>query len=330
MKIITTEEHFLDQEISASYQDVMQKLAPHFLEAYNQGDAYSPSFEELQDLGALRVADMDKHGIDMQVLSYSAPGVQMVEPSEAVPLAQKANDMLSSAIESYPDRFAGFATLPTTAPEKAADELTRTVTELGFKGAMINGRTSDLFLDHASFDPILETASELNVPIYLHPTVPPRNVQESYYIGLDPVVSTRLATAGWGWHNETGIHAVRMILGGIFDKYPNLQVMLGHWGEMVTFFLDRIHGTLNPVSENLERSITEYFQQNFYVTPSGLFSIPSLQHALQILGADRIIYSVDYPYVPNDGAREFLESAPISKTDKHKIAHGNAEQLLDL
>ena len=331
MKIIALEEHFTNPALNADIQKQVEKLSPHFYEAYgNNGLGGSPSQEELIDMGSLRLANMDANGIDIQCLSYSAPGAQILPPSEAIFFAKEANDYLADAIKAHPDRFVGFAMLPTAAPEQAALELERAVRQLNFKGFMINGRTDGLFLDHVKFRPILEAASALDVPLFLHPSLISKEIQESYYGSFDPLVSTRFATSGFGWHAETGIHAMRMILGGIFDEYPNLQIILGHWGEMIPPFLDRMDSTLSEAAKHLQRSVSEYFTSHMYVTPSGMWSIPQLMMNMEIMGADRIMYSVDYPFIKNEEARAFIENAPISNLDKEKISHINAEKLLKL
>jgi predicted TIM-barrel fold metal-dependent hydrolase len=325
MKIITLEEHFQLAEI--------KKAVAKFLLGYGN-EFHLPSFmardSQLENLGEDRLKHMDAMGIEVQVLSYNTPGVQILPAAEAVPLARDANDQLAAAIQAHPDRFAGFATLPTPDPEAAAAEFERAVNKLGFHGAMINGRTNDLYLDNPSFRPILETAVALDVPLYLHPTIPSKAVQDVYYAGFDPAVSGSFATFGWGWHMETGIHALRMILGGVFDRYPSLQIILGHWGEMIPFYLARFDETLNPVTKQLQRPVADYFLQQMYTTPSGMFTLPPFMLTLQIMGADRIMYAVDYPFIENNQARTFLENAPISPADKEKIAHGNAEKLLKL
>jgi uncharacterized protein len=323
MKIIALEEHFQ----TAAINQALEKMMPHSGGALGKFNASTP---QLEDLGDDRLQQMDAMGIDVQVLSYSTPGVQTLPASEAVPLARDANDQLAASVKAHPDRFAGFATLPTPDPEAAAVELTRAVQTLGFKGAMINGRTGERFLDDPSFRPILEAAVALDVPIYLHPTVPSKAVQDAYYAGLEPALSAVFATAGWGWHLETGIHALRMILAGVFDRYPSLQLILGHWGEMIPFYLARADAMMSPVATHLQRPVADYFLNQTYATPSGMFTLPPFLLTLQIMGADRIMYSVDYPYVAGDQARPFLENAPISPADKEKIAHGNAEKLLKL
>ncbi len=329
MKIIALEEHFQTAAINAAIKKSLEKLAPSGL--FSQGLAtYGVSVAQQENLGEDRLAHMNATGIDLQVLSYAAPGVQILPASEAIPLAKDANDQLATAIQAHPDRFAGFATLPTPDPTAAATELERAVLKLGFKGAMINGRTNDLFLDDPSFRPLLDAAVALDVPLYLHPTIPPKTVQDAYYAGLDPALSAGFATAAWGWHMETGIHALRMILAGVFDRYPSLQLILGHWGEMVPFYLARVDQTLSSAATHLQRPISDYFLNQVYITPSGMFTLPPFLLTLQIMGADHIMYAVDYPYIAGDHARAFLETAPLSPTDRAKIAHGNAERVLKL
>ncbi|GAC1348089.1 MAG: amidohydrolase family protein [Ktedonobacteraceae bacterium] len=325
IKIIALEEHF---QIAAIKEAVAKFLSG--AQDTAQLASYAPPNAQLEELGAGRLKAMDAMGIDVQVLSYPSSGIPLVPASEAVPLAREANDQLAAAIATHPDRLVGLATLPTPDPEAAAAELERCVNTLGFRGAMIAGQTNGRFLDDPSFRPMLETAAALDVPIYLHPAIPARAVWDVYYAGFDPAVSGSFATAGWGWHLDTGIHALRMILGGVFDHYPSLQLILGHWGEMIPFFLARFDEILTPVTKQLQRPVADYFVQQMYATPSGMFTLPPFLLTLQIMGADRIMYSVDYPYVQNDHARAFLENAPISPADREKIAHGNAEKVLKL
>jgi len=325
MRTIAIEEHFLAKGV----KEVMQRDAPS-----QQGGSNVAFAAELQaklgDLGSTRLKDMDAGGIDLQVISHTTSGVVPLSGSEGVRLAREANDQLAAAVAAHPDRFAGFATLPMRDPEAAADELERAVRSLGFKGAMINGTTNGRFLDDPSFLPILERAVALSVPIYIHPGVPPAAVREAYYSGFDPAVNFSLSAAGWGWHSEVGIHALRLILAGVFDHLPTLQIIIGHMGEMIPFMLARINNVLTPVAKHLQHAVPEYFLQNFYITTSGFFTDPPLLLALQVIGADRIIFSVDYPYSTNEQGRVFLDSASISPADKEKISHLNAERLLKL
>jgi hypothetical protein len=240
-----------------------------------------------------------------------------------------ANDNLAAAVRRHPDRFAAFAALPTTVPYSAAAELERCVSELGFAGTMIMGRTEGEFLSAERFDPVLRTAARLGVPIYLHPALPTRVTSaDNYEAGLDPIVAARFATAAWGWHSETGVHFLHMVLSGVFDRYPDLQVILGHWGEMIPWFLYRLDEALPPRATKLERTIGEYVRQNSYYTPGGMFTEPHLRFCVDVLGTERLIYAVDYPFVGNDGAVDFLLKADLPESVKEDIGHRNAERLL--
>ncbi|GAA3524985.1 amidohydrolase family protein [Amycolatopsis ultiminotia] len=327
MRIVTLEEHFSDPDLTAASGPALAELGPDFVRAYSPSHtAGAPSPERLQDLGAARIADMDRHGIDTQVLSCLW-GQQA--PAEVAPaLTGKANDAAAAAVAAYPGRFAAFAVLPTAAPAAAARELQRCVSELGFVGTLITGRTEGDFLDAPRFAPVLAAAARLQVPIYLHPGLPPRATTDSNYGGLDPVVTARFQASAWGWHVETATHFVHLVLSGVFDRHPDLQVILGHWGEMIPFYLDRLDGELPPRVTGLERSFAEYFRQNAHLTPSGMFSQAQLRFCVEAVGADRILHSVDYPFLGNEGAVPFLTEADLSTEDKHRIAHGNAEKLL--
>ncbi|HCI79735.1 MAG TPA: amidohydrolase [Ktedonobacter sp.] len=285
---------------------------------------------ELADLTTTRLKAMDEAGIDVQVISHGISAALTSPDNESIRLAKEANDQLAQAIVSHPTRFAGFATLPMAHPQAAADELERVMKLPGFVGAMINGTTNGRFLDDPMFMPILERAVALNVPIYIHPAEPPKAVWDAYYTGFDPAVNFTLATSGWGWHSEVGIHSLRMILAGVFDRLPNLQIIIGHMGEMIPFMFARISNTLGSVVKNLQHPVPDYFLRNFYFTTSGFFTEPPLLLTLQIMGADRILFSVDYPYSTNEQGRVFLDNASISPADKEKISHLNAEWLLKL
>ena len=241
----------------------------------------------LDDVGEQRLADMDAGGIDVQVLSHGAPGTEQLDPEEAIPLAREANDYLARSIAPHPDRLGAFATLPTAAPEAAAGELERTVTELGFKGALINGHSRGQFLDDRRFWPIFERAQRLEVPIYLHPTEPPAALREAYYGGLAPQVAQTLSMAGWGWHVDTGLHVLRLIAGGVLDEYPGLQLIVGHMGEALPFFLARSSRVLRQQA-GLTRPLEDYMAENFHFTTSGMFTYPPLTCLLQVIGADYV------------------------------------------
>ncbi len=285
--------------------------------------------DRLCDLGDLRIGEMDAAGIDLQVLSLVHPGVQQMDASEAVIIAREQNDYLANAVKNNPARFAGFAALPTSAPDEAVRELDRAVNKLGFKGAAIMGHTRERYLDDDFFWPILEAAAALRVPIYIHPTPPPEKVVEAYYKGnYPPNVAARLSTAAWGWHIETAIHCLRLIASGVFDRYPDLQIIIGHLGETLPFMMSRIDNRLSKESAYLKRSFGDCLRQNFSYTFSGFnFLAPFLTLLLQV-GIDRIMFSTDYPYSSMESGRKFLDQLPVSPNDKELIAHGNAERLL--
>jgi hypothetical protein len=284
----------------------------------------------LADLETLRLQDMDTSGIDLQVLSDIGSSLAPRSGDAGVQLTRESNDQVAAACAAHPDRFAGFATLPMTEPGAAVDELERAVRSLGLQGAMIFGTTNGRFLDDPAFLPVLERAAALSVPIYLHPTMPPAPVREAYYTGLDPAVGFVLSTSGWGWHSEVGIHALRLILAGVFDRLPTLQIIIGHMGEMIPFMLARIDDTLTPIAKQLQQPVSEYFLHHFHITTSGFFTDPPLLLAMQVMGADRIMFSVDYPFSTNEQGRAFLDHASLSPADKEKISHLNAERLLRL
>lgn len=290
---------------------------------------YREFAEKLADLGDQRIYDMDTAGIDVQVLSLTSPGTEQMEPADAVSTARSVNDFVADAIKRHPSRLAAFAVLPTSLPDKAADELERTVKEYGFRGAIINGHSRGRYLDDRFFWPILERAENLNVPIYIHPTVPPKPVVDAYYSGqFSPDVIYAISTSGWGWHIETAVHVIRLILGGAFDRYPGLQVIIGHLGEAIPFMMDRLERRLPSELTGLDRPISSYLRENISYTISGFNFIPSFLNLLLQVGAERIMFSTDYPFSSMNEARDFLERLPVSGADREKIAHANAERLL--
>ncbi len=329
MRTIALEEHCLTPELR-------ELLGPQ-IHPYYPVHRWPPALEaRLMDLGEGRIAEMDAHGIDVQVLSMVQPGLEHSEAHRAAPVARAFNDRLAEAIAAHPDRFAGFAALATADPDAAAGELARAVQELGFKGALVNGRTRERFLDEQFFWPIFESAEALGVPIYVHPMPPPQAVYDAYYSGFGDEVGFMLAAPAWGWHIETGLHALRLILAGVLDRFPALQLVIGHMGEAVPFMLARASDVLSggtalgPVRTRLELSVEEYFRRNFHITTSGLFTDPPLLCALEAVGPDRILFAVDHPFSDGAEARRFLDRAPVSDEDRAKIAHGNAERLLRL
>jgi predicted TIM-barrel fold metal-dependent hydrolase len=286
--------------------------------------------DQLRDLGRGRLADMDANGIDLQVISHVAPAAQGLAGAAGIARAREANDRLAAAVRAHPDRFAGFATLPTADPRAAADELERAVYDLGLIGALVNSTlgSNGAFLDDARFAPLLERFERLDVPLYLHPAPPSAALREALYHGLPPAVAARLATGAWGWHAEAGLHVLRMIATGVFDRHPGVRMIVGHCGEMVPFMLDRIDAMLRPDSIALKPS--DCFRRNIWVTTSGLFSLPPVLCTVQVLGVDRVLFSVDYPFGDNAAGRALLDTLPLAPADKAKIAGGNAERVLGL
>lgn len=269
---------------------------------------------------------MDAAGIDVQVLSLTSPGTEQAEAADATVLAREANDFRAAAVKKNPARLAGFAALPTAAPDKAAEELERMVRGHGFKGALINGHSRGRYLDDQFFWPILERAEALNVPIYLHPTQPPRPVVEASYGGFSPMVTDLLAGAGWGWHIETAIHVLRLILGGAFDRYPKLQIVIGHMGEVLPFMLQRLD-VMPMAMTKLSRPVSAYLRENVHYTFSGFNFTPTFLDLMLQVGVERIMFSADHPYASMAEARAFLDRLPVSSADRERIAHGNAERL---
>jgi uncharacterized protein len=323
MRTITLEEHYATP---AFLKDVAKKLKER---ANVPGSPIAHIIEDLCDLGEKRIASMTAAGIDVQVLSLTSPGLEQTDAAEAIPLARATNDLLAEAVREHPTRLAGFAALPTAAADAAAAELERTVRNHGFKGALINGHVRGRYLDDKFFWPILERAQSLEVPIYVHPTQPPPAVVAASYSGFSPVVSDMFANAGWGWHIETGIHVLRMILGGVFDEFPKLQIVIGHMGEALPFMLQRFEN-MSPLMTRLQRPIAAYLCENVHYTFSGFNFTATFLDLLMEVGVDRIMFSADYPYASMQKARAFLDRIPVSDADRERIAHGNAERLLRL
>jgi uncharacterized protein len=297
-----------------------------------------PFAQRLRDVGERRLADMDDQEIDVAVLSLASPGVQNLTATDAVAVARDANDALAEVVAGNPERFQAFAAVPTPAPEAAVEELERAVTRLGFRGAMLYGRTGDKLADAPEFDALYAAAERLRVPLHFHPQTPLQPIVDTYYSGLGPV-GMGLATAGVGWYYDLGVQYLRMIFSGVFDRHPDLQVIAGHWGEIVLFYLDHIG--IMAHNAKLERPLADYFRQNFWVAGSGTVSERYLRWTAEVVGTDRMLYSTDYPYtfgtrpggypfLDTSGgvARSFLEQAPFSDEEKVAIGSGNWEKLI--
>jgi 2,3-dihydroxybenzoate decarboxylase len=314
--VIAIEEHYWDRELAKTFTGI---------EAGREG----PQQERLYDLGALRLKEMDEAGVDIQVLSQGAPSTQKLPAETAVAMTRGVNDRLAAACAANPKRFAAFAALPTADPKGAADELERTVTKLGFKGAMLHGLANGMFLDDKRFWPIYERAEKLDVPIYMHPGLPDARVMDVYYEPYSkdfPMV----VRAAWGYTVETATLAIRMVLSGVFDKYPRLKVILGHLGETLPFLVWRVDAALARPGAAKQLSFRDVFCGNFYVTTSGFFSNPALLCCVQEMGVDRILFAIDWPFVMNAPGTKWMESVPLCDEDKVKILSGNAKRLLKM
>jgi len=312
-RVIALEEHYTDAEVTS-------QLAP--------ADRFGPPpvIKAMEDVAEQRIKAMDEAGVDVQVLSLSAPSLQKFDPEKAVALAPGVNDRLHAAVRAHPDRLAAFAALPTPDPKGAADELERTVTKLGFKGAMIHGLTNGEFIDLKKYWPIFERAEALDVPIYLHPSMPDPSVIDRYYKDYAKDFPAIL-TAGWGFTVETATAGIRMVLSGVFDAYPNLKIVLGHLGEGLPFLLWRMD---QAFSRDGKVNFRKAFSDHFYITTSGNFSNPALLCSVMELGADRILFSVDYPFVDQKPGTRWMEGIPLCEEDRVKILSGNAEKLLKM
>jgi predicted TIM-barrel fold metal-dependent hydrolase len=283
--------------------------------------------EQNHDLGEKRIAHMDAAGVDVQVLSFGSPGPQAFAADVAVPMARDANDRLFQAVQSYPTRFAGFAALPTADAEKAAQELERCVTKLGFKGAMIHSHQQGEFLDSKKFRSIFHCAERLDVPIYLHPALPHPLAVKAYFEGYE-----ELARAPWGFAVDTSCHFLRLVFSGLFDDCPKLKVILGHLGEGIPFAMHRLdtHARAAAERRGLKKTPLQYLKDHLLVTTSGNWYEPAFVCTLLALGIDSMLFAIDWPYESNKVGMEFFNRLSLNDTDKHKLAHGNAEKLLKL
>jgi uncharacterized protein len=328
MRVVALEEHF-------TVPALVRRIDPAAISRRGFRPRKAPAsgpnpLELLPEIGEQRIASMDEAGIAVQVLSNTGPGPDLVSGADGVALAREMNDHLAAAIARHPDRFAGFAVLPMQSPDACTDELRRAVKDLRFVGALINGSTEGRFLDHASYDALLAAAVELDVPIYIHPHLPPDPVRQAYYAGLEPGASRVLESAAWGWHSETAVHLLRMVLAGMLDRHPRLRLIIGHMGEMLPVMLARIDEVTALDTDYLKRPVSRAILDQVWLTTSGIFSQPPFLAALQTFGIDRIMFSVDYPYASNSRGRDFLDGVALSPADMAKLTHGNADALLKL
>lgn len=291
----------------------------------------------LAELGPVRIGAMDEAGVTVQILSAHTPGVQDLPAQDGIELAYRLNKMIADGpMATYPGRFQAYATLPLQDPEASADELERAVREDGFLGAMTNGFIGKKFLDHPDFEPLLARAEALGVPIYLHPGFPPDEVFETYYRITQPEYNDEyqdhiLSGSGYGWHQEVVTQCLRLIMTGVFDRFPKLQIIIGHMGEGLPFFYERIVEDLSEVTENsLNKPIEQYLNDNFWYTTSAFFQDELLHLLLNYISVDRVMFGADYPFADMKQGADWLRAVDLSREDKEKIAFRNAEKLFGI
>lgn len=321
MPLIAIEEHWILPELTAALQAMPPEVRDESLAFNERGDHR----QRLEDLGAGRISAMDAQGIDVSVLALTPPGTHPLAPEDAVRLSRTANDVAAEAVRTNPSRFRSLSTLPMSSPHDVADELERAA-GMGHVGTMVYGRSGDLFLDDPAYNDFFAAAAELGQPVFIHPQLPSAAVRDASYRGFDPITELGLATFGWGWHLDAATAALRLILRGTFDRHPNLQVVLGHWGEMLLFWLDRAD-SLSRVA-GLRRSIKDYIRSNFFITSSGMLNPALLQHTLSVTTVDRLIFSTDYPFQhpTREEISSFLANF-VSDEERQKFSSGNAASL---
>jgi 5-carboxyvanillate decarboxylase len=287
---------------------------------------HSPLRDRLLDVDHERLRIMDELGVDMHVLSLTSPGVQMFDPDTATSLASVANDRLAEIIRQHPGRYAGLASFAPQDPERAAKEMDRAVNTLKLNGFIVNSHTGGEYLDEPKFWPIFEAAEALDAPLYIHPRCPPDDLAR-------PFRDYRMESSTWGFQSETGLHAVRILVSGVLDRFPKLKIVLGHMGEGVPYFLWRIDYTYNafrPAGQRMKLTPTEAFKRNFAITTSGVNSHAVLKYVIEVLGVENVMWAIDYPYQAAPGSVEFMNTAPVSDDDKEKLFHGNAERIFKI
>lgn len=334
IKRIAVEEAFVTEEIAREWKKVLSGkcVEPGFRmmgsSILGEGPVAEKVHSRLIDVGVGRIAQMDADGIDMAVLSITSPGVQVFDGVTATRLAENANDVLSAAISAYPARLAGLAAIAPQNPEGAAKELQRAIRTLGMKGYLINSHTMGEYLDDAKFWSIFEAADALDVPLYLHPREPAPSM-------VTPFLDYGLYFAGWGFAVETATHALRLIMSGLFDRFTKLKIVLGHMGEGLPFWLQRIDNRyLLQVKigavRKLPRLPSEYFQDHFFITTSGVMSAPALQLSIDVLGEEKIMFAADYPYESVEDGVKFMNEVNITDTQRRKIFSDNAIRIFAL
>jgi 5-carboxyvanillate decarboxylase len=332
---IATEEAFSIPEIAQKLKEVSrvpsESLDLQLVKGiYDQDPGYGVLgfLEGLLDIEVARLRDMDQNGVDMHLLSLTAPGVQMFDADTASELATLANDRIAEVISRHPTRFAGLASFAPHAPKRAAKEMERAINKLKLNGFIVNSHTNSEYFDNPKYWPVLEAAEALDACIYIHPRAASDNFK-------GPLQHYGMDSAMWGYGMEVGTHVVRMMASGVFDHFPKLKICIGHMGEAVHFWLWRLT-FMNSRSQKTGRSpktqltMDEYFRRNFVITTSGVEDPLALEYSIKKIGADNVLWAIDYPYQPSAPAVAFMDAAPISDEDKAKIYHKNAERIFHI
>lgn len=335
---IATEEAFSIPEVANALKEVARgpsqsldcKLVKGIYDAKAgaSGVARMNFLDNLLDVEGRRLKEMEELGVDMQLLSLTAPGVQMFDADTATDLAQVANDYLAEVCRRHPTRFAGLASFAPQSPKRAAKEMERARNELKLNGFIVNSHTNDEYLDDPKYWPILEAAEALNCVLYIHP-------RAASYGLKGPLSDYGIDSAMWGYGVEMGTHVIRMMVSGVFDRFPNLKICIGHMGEAIPFWMWRINfmncrGQKSGRSPKTELTMEEYFKRNFAITTSGVEDPLALDYSIKKIGAENIMWAIDYPYQPAQPAVDFIDNAPLSDHDRALICHKNAERLFHI
>jgi 5-carboxyvanillate decarboxylase len=338
MRKIATEEAWSIPEVAAELREVSRGpsqsldklLVGGIYDAPADASGYSAMnfLDGLLDIEEKRLPEMDALGVDMHLLSLTAPGVQMFDADTATDLAALSNDRLAEVCRKRPDRFAGLASFAPHSPKRAAKEMERAINELKLNGFILNSHTNGEYLDDPKYWPVLEAAEGLNACIYIHPRAASDTLK-------GPLQDYGMDSAMWGYGVEVGTHAVRMMAGGVFDSFPNLKICIGHMGEAIPFWIWRIN-FMNSRAQAIgrarktKRSMAEYFQSNFVITTSGVEDPLALRYAIDKIGIDNVMWAIDYPYQPQKPAVDFMDAAPVTEDERHALYHGNAERIFHI
>lgn len=332
VRLIATEEAFAPREYLDEYIRMTANVdtpVARYLRMYYQKPEFARQLTDMED----RLALMDRHGVDMHLLGITGPGVQAFDAGLGADLAEVTNDRLAAIIAQHPGRFAGLAAVAPQAPERAVREIRRAMVDLKLNGLIINSHTHGEFLDDEKFWPILAAAVEHDAAIYLHPQFPPESM-------LAPYSHYGMMGALWGFQAECSVHVIRMILAGVFDRFPTLQIVLGHLGEGIPYWLSRLDNRYQNIlrrgglpslgMKQLERLPSDYFRTNFHVTTAGMNAQAPFDYCVNLLGADRVLFAIDYPYEQTEEAVAFARSLQLPAGQLHAVCHGNAERVFKI